>query len=240
MKARFIKLLPLLVVLLASALLAFGEGEWEDSDNVPTDESDGEIEDNEPNGDVDSEDSEIETPEAEDLEDAEPVELPAQVQDTPQDIDEPALEPPADTFPIVHATEAAAPRPRNPGRILDSVEIDDLTVKLDADRLLLSEIRKDVPEAREEAELYLIRLKDLAEKSDPVRLVPLFDRVLDQAPIYFEWLETEYENQDDQITEYYVGGARGFAFAMENFRSAVFLVIMNRLDIASRVISELE
>ena len=86
----------------------------------------------------------------------------------------------------------------------------------------------------------LERLKELAEKSDPVRLVPLFDRVLDQAPIYFEWLETEYENQDEQITEYYVGGARGFAFAMENFRSAVFLVIMNRLDIASRVISELD
>ena len=64
-------------------------------------------------------------------------------------------------------------------------------------------------------------------------------KVLDQAPIYFRWLETEYENQDEQITEYYVGGARGFAFAMENFRSAVFFVIMNRLDIASRVIYEL-
>ena len=137
----------------------------------------------------------------------------------------------------MHADKAPAPRPRDSGRILDAVDIQNLTAKLDVDRLLLSEIRKDVPEAREEAEFYLERLKELAEKSDPVRLVPLFDRVLDQAPIYFEWLETEYENQDEQITEYYVGGARGFAFAMDNFRSAVFLVIMNRLDIASRVIS---
>ncbi|MBN1685906.1 MAG: hypothetical protein JW852_04580 [Spirochaetales bacterium] len=163
----------------------------------------------------------------------------ASVDDTVK-IDEPETEPLVDTFPVVHVDDAVQPRPRNPKRILDSVDVSALAEKLEADRLLLSEIRKDVPEAREEAELYLARLKGLAEKSDPVRLAPLFDRVLDQAPIYFRWLETEYQNQDEQITEYYVGGARGFAFAMENFKSAVFLVIMNRLDIASRVISVLE
>ena len=153
--------------------------------------------------------------------------------------DGPFLPPRLDTFPIVRADEARSPRPRNPQRILEAVDSEDLSVKLAADRLLLAEIRKDVPEAIQEAALYLDRLKELAARSDPVRLVQLFDRVLDQAPIYFRWLETEYETQDEQITEYYVGGARGFAFAMENFRSAVFFVIMNRLDIASRVISEL-
>ncbi len=154
--------------------------------------------------------------------------------------DEPYEAPRLDTYPVVRSDEALAPRPRNPQRILDSVDSEDLAKKLASDRLLLAEIRKDVPEAIQEAALYLDRLKELAARSDPVRLVQLFDRVLDQAPIYFRWLETEYEDQDEQIIEYYVGGARGFAFAMGNFRSAVFFVIMNRLDIASRVISELD
>ncbi len=154
--------------------------------------------------------------------------------------DEPVIELLADTFPVVRAEDAAPPKPRTPNRILDFVDITSLSRKLETDRLLLSEIRKDVPEAREEAELYLERLKELAEKSDPARLAPLFDRVLDQAPIYFKWLDTEYKTPDEQVTEYYVGGARGFAFAMEKFKSAVFFVIMNRLDIASRVILELD
>ena len=211
---------------------AFTEGEWEDPDNAPKSETETEN----GNGTLEPESELLAEAELEETEPPDP-EAAAAVDPEPA---EPELEPPVDTFPIVHADDAAEPAPRNPKRILDSVEISGLADKLEADRLLLSEIRKDVPEAREEAESYLIRLKELAEKSDPVKLAPLFDRVLDQAPIYFRWLETEYETQDEQITEYYVGGARGFAFAMENFRSAVFFVIMNRLDIASRVISVLE
>jgi hypothetical protein len=169
-----------------------------------------------------------------------PIEM-AQAVTTEPVAEEGPVEPPrTDTFPVVRADEANAPRPRNPQRLLEAVDTADLAKKLAADRLLLSEIRKDVPESIEEARLYLERLKELAVISDPVRLAQLFDRVLDQAPIYFEWLETEFEDQDEQITEYYVGGARGFAFAMDNFKSAVFFVIMNRLDVASRVISELE
>ena len=157
-------------------------------------------------------------------------------------IDEPEVtEPPRiDTFPVIAADEASIPRPRNPEHILEAVDSAQLIARLEADRQLLSEIRKDVPEAVEEAEMYLERLKALAELSDPERLVPLVNRVLDQAPIYFNWLEQEFETQEEQVTEYYVGGARGFSFAMENFRSAVFFVIMNRLDVALRVISVLD
>jgi hypothetical protein len=203
------------------SLPTFGEGEWEyeSGDTAPVVEAEAEA------------GAEAEVQET-------TVEI-AQLSVAEVGDDEPSLPPRLDTFPIVRADEAPAPRPRNPQRILEAVDSADLSVKLAADRLLLAEIRKDVPEAIQEAALYLDRLKELAARSDPVRLVQLFDRVLDQAPIYFRWLETEYETQDEQITEYYVGGARGFAFAMENFRSAVFFVIMNRLDIASRVISEL-
>ncbi len=139
----------------------------------------------------------------------------------------------------IPAYAAGQPKPANLRRTVDVVDIGELAGLLDSDRLLLSEIRKAVPENRVEAESYLRRLKMLAGTSDPARLVPLVDRVLDQAPIYFDWLDREFESQDEQITEYYVGGARGFSFALENFRTAVMFTIMNRLDLASRVISEL-
>lgn len=235
MNVRFFWPIVFFLAFLIVALPAFAEGEWENPDDAPGAEPSDENGDSPPDGDDTSEEAEEEQIGEPDSQESSQDSL-----ESVGDLDEPELEPPEDTFPVVRANEAPAPRPRDPHRILDAVDIESLTDKLYVDRLLLSEIRKDVPEAREEAEPYLIRLKQLAEKSDPVRLVPLFDRVLDQAPIYFTWLDTEFESQDEQITEYYVGGARGFAFAMENFRSAVFLVIMNRLDIASRVISALE
>jgi hypothetical protein len=140
----------------------------------------------------------------------------------------------------VPASEAPAPRPVNRRRTLEQVDTADLAVRLDSDRLLLSEIRKPVPEDRDEAVLYLARLKVLAATSDPTRLVPLANRVLDQAPIYYDWLSRDFASQDEQILEYYVGGARGFSFALDNFRTAAMFSIMSRLDVASRVISELD
>jgi len=139
----------------------------------------------------------------------------------------------------LNATEAASPEPPNGRRTIESVDATELAERLYADRLLLSEIRKEVPESRREAESYLFRLKDLAGRSDPVRLVPLASRVLDQAPIYFDWLARDFENQNEQVTEYYVGGARGFSFALEKFKTAVMFTIMNRLDVASRLILEM-
>jgi hypothetical protein len=140
----------------------------------------------------------------------------------------------------ISALEAPNPRSTFEGRTLEFVDTIELVGKLDVDRLLLSEIRKPVPNMRSEAEIYLFRLKNLAGRSDPVRLVPLVDRLLDQAPIYFDWLDREFENQDEELMEYYVGGARGFSFALENFKNAVMFAIINRLDVASRVIYELE
>ena len=136
------------------------------------------------------------------------------------------------------ARESVQPKSTNPRRTIESVDLGVLVDRLDADRLLLSEMRKGVPESRDEAERYLNRLKELAGMSDPVRLVPLANRVLDQAPIYFDWLDRDFTSQEEQITEYYVGGARGFNFALENFKTAVLFTIMNRLDVASRVIAE--
>ncbi|MAG13377.1 MAG: hypothetical protein CMN78_02195 [Spirochaetales bacterium] len=135
---------------------------------------------------------------------------------------------------------ATLPSPRSRRSTLNLVDVDRFVRRLESDRRLLSEIRKEVPEARLEAEMYLKRLKDLAARSDPVRLVPLVNRVMEQAPIYFDWMDREYENEEERAMEYYVGGARGFNYALESFKNAVMMTVINRLDIAARVIKELD
>lgn len=119
-----------------------------------------------------------------------------------------------------------------------TVNLPELVAAIEADRRLLSELRKGVPDTREEAEIFLRRLKLLADRADPVRLAIRADRVLEQAPIYFDWLETEFESSDESLYEYYVGGAQGFQRALGEFEEAVLLVVINRLDTASRLVQE--
>ena len=137
--------------------------------------------------------------------------------------------------PIDH--ETAVFLPVGPS-VLADVEIDTFLEAIEADRRLLSELRKNVPDNRMEAEIFLTRLKDLAERADPVRLAPKANRVLEQAPIYYDWLETEFESAEEEIYEYYVGGAQGFSRALEEFKNAVLMTVMNRLDTAARALQE--
>lgn len=119
-----------------------------------------------------------------------------------------------------------------------NIDLVDFLARIEADRRLLSELRKGVPNTREEAEIFLRRLKSLADRSDPVRLAIRADRVLEQAPIYFNWLETEFESAEEATFEYYLGGAQGFQRAIEEFENAVLLTAINRLDTASRIVQE--
>ena len=123
--------------------------------------------------------------------------------------------------------------------ILGDIDIDTFVKNVEADRLLLAEIRKQVPNKRGEAEVYLARLKILASRSDPIRLVPLVNRVLAQANIYFDWLDYEFESAEERVSEYYIGGARGVHFALEAFKSAVLLTAINRLEMAAKIIREI-
>lgn len=125
-------------------------------------------------------------------------------------------------------------------RSFGPIDINQFIDSLEAARRLLVEIRKEVPTTRSEAELYLARIKELSALSDPVRLVPLANRVLSQAPIYFDWVDGEFESQEEQVAEYYIGGARGFHYALEAFKSAVMFTLINRLDIAARLIRKLD
>ena len=105
-----------------------------------------------------------------------------------------------------------------------------LAVRIEADRRLLSELRKPIPTSRIEAELYLRRIRDLAAISDPVSLVPLANNVIRQAPLLFEWMETEYDDPEARARDYYVGGSWAFHRRFDAFHRAVLLTVIRRLD----------
>ncbi len=105
-----------------------------------------------------------------------------------------------------------------------------LAIQIEADRRLLNELRKQIPDERVEAELFLKRIRELAAISDPVFLVPLANNVIRQAPLLFEWLETEYDDPDERIRDYYIGGSWAFHRRYEAFRNAVMVTVIRRLE----------
>jgi hypothetical protein len=102
--------------------------------------------------------------------------------------------------------------------------------QFEADRLLLTELRKDLPETREEAELYLLRLQRLAAISDPARLAPLSTRMLSTGSIYLEWRHDAFESPEARSRAFAETGAHGFPTAFTNFRNAVLLTVSNRIE----------
>ncbi len=152
---------------------------------------------------------------------------------------------------VVPALTWASPAPEKPSgsasgeagraavqRALGSNELQGFLAAMDADRLLLFEVRKDLPQKRADADIYLKRLKELAARSDPALLVPKVNRMIEQAPIYYDWVEKNIQNQNENANEYVVGGARGFLVAFQDFQNEVMLIVINRLEIAGNAIRE--
>jgi vacuolar-type H+-ATPase subunit I/STV1 len=106
----------------------------------------------------------------------------------------------------------------------------ELTDPLEADRRLLIELRRELPETRAEAVAYLQRMQRLALVSDPVRLGPLASRVMQAAPVYLDWREQTFASSEEAARAFARSGARGFTTAFENFRNAILLTVSNRLD----------
>jgi len=116
--------------------------------------------------------------------------------------------------------------------------------KLDNDRLLLIELRKDLPETRAEAKDYWSNVKRLAVKSDPA-LGPSVDKIIVQIDAYFDWIEampggdaTSEEILIWLIDEYfYVYAAYRYSDAIEAFQKEALLVVVTHIDIAVELIS---
>jgi hypothetical protein len=107
---------------------------------------------------------------------------------------------------------------------------DELYDPLEADRQLLFELRKGIPETRPEAVSQLARIRTLALSSDPQRLGQLVDRVEDAAPAFLDWRFGEFETTQEFSAAYVDTGANAFDASYEEFRNEVLMSVANRLD----------
>jgi ABC-type transporter Mla subunit MlaD len=116
-------------------------------------------------------------------------------------------------------------------RLAASIDrFDALYDPLEADRQLLFELRKGLPETRPEAEAQLARIRSLALSSDPQRLGQLVDRVDEATPAFLDWRFGEYESTLDFSEAYVDTGANAFDSSFEELRSEALMTVANRLD----------
>lgn len=105
-----------------------------------------------------------------------------------------------------------------------------LSGPMEADRRLLLELRKDLPEARPDAETHLARVRELAQASDPVRLGPLALRVMQAAPAYLDWRDMDFPTAAAAQEAYSSSGASAFDTTWATFTDAALLTVSARFD----------
>ena len=108
---------------------------------------------------------------------------------------------------------------------------------LDKDRLIIIEVRKDVPASRSEALAYWERVRGLAAQSDP-SLVVLVDTILSRIDPYFDWVEASpgpgatVEEILDWIFSYGSSGAANYDRAVQRFRNEALLTVITHIGLA--------
>lgn len=116
-------------------------------------------------------------------------------------------------------------------------DLKDAITPLADDRLLLVELRKDTPDTLEEAEEYWERVKELAVAADPT-LGTKVDRVITFLPTYFEWVDGEYDDTCEALQAFFDTGAVEFGTLSGDLQSDVFLLLINRIDVATGLFDE--
>lgn len=135
----------------------------------------------------------------------------------------PSLSPPPP--PVMTAPVSPAIDPRGAaGRLIA------LRGTLEGDRLLLAELRKDVPTSREEGEEFVAQVTRLALASDPIGLGVIVSRVRESAPVWLEWRTQQYATPQEAADAYARSGAAAFDVAWEGLHDAALLTVINRLD----------
>ena len=110
----------------------------------------------------------------------------------------------------------------------------EIAERLKADRLLLVEMRKEVPPNRDEATRLWAGLKPLAVASDASLGIAL-DRVTRAIPAYYTWREAEFRTQQEAQLTHVLTGADQFEAAMTAFWKAFTLVLIDRIDTVSKL-----
>jgi len=107
---------------------------------------------------------------------------------------------------------------------------EDLYDPMEADRQLLLELRKDMPDDASAARAYIERIRDLAFRSDPARLSQDAVRLMETAPTWLEWRFAEYADDTARATEYLRSGAAGFDQNLRELRDSALLVAAGHID----------
>jgi hypothetical protein len=146
-----------------------------------------------------------------------------------------AQDPSAPAAPATTAVPAApVALPGAAGRLVD------LIGSMEADRLLLVELRKDLPSTRQEAEQYLARVEDLALTSDPERLGVIVSRVRAAAPDFLDWRDQPYQTQAEASAAYIQTGAAAFDTTWNTLQDAILLTVANRLDTIIGLVDDIQ
>lgn len=100
------------------------------------------------------------------------------------------------------------------------------------DRLLLIEMRKDLPKQRAEAQQYWQNVRNLAVKSSP-DLRSQADKIMNALPAYFDWAERTYASSQEQALTYVLTGAAAYENSIDELWRAVLLRTINHIDTLS-------
>ena len=111
-------------------------------------------------------------------------------------------------------------------------DVERFAAQIEADRLLLVEMRKELPVDRSEAVAYWNNVKALAAISD-TSLVGKANIVITALPAYFNYLETDFTTQQDAILTFQLTGASDYEDATDDFWRAFALSLIDRLTIVS-------
>ena len=110
-------------------------------------------------------------------------------------------------------------------------------------RLLLVEMRRDIPVTREDARDYWSNLKSIAADADPALVTPI-DRIILRIDNYFDWDERQPSLQvsvDDEylawLESYSLSGASEYSAYVDVFTKDAMLAIINQLD---SIVTQLE
>jgi hypothetical protein len=107
---------------------------------------------------------------------------------------------------------------------------DNLYDPMEADRQLLQELRKPLPEDRATAQAYLERIQALSIASDPARLGQPAARVLETAPTFLDWRDGLFPSESERQAAFLSSGAAGFGLDFDELKNAILLTVANRLD----------
>jgi len=142
----------------------------------------------------------------------------------------PSLAPVPTPLPTPTDARLTANDPRLAGfqAILD--DLDTNYNAIEADRQLLLELRKTLPDGRSDAEAYLSRLEKLATVADADHLGQPAQRVAETASTYLDWRDGTYASQAEQDAAFLSSGAAGFSTAFDALKDAILLDAANRFD----------